>query len=348
MKVAFGTQEGDHFPSFSLYFEGPSSASCQAACEHCYIPRDGRNGTHLETCLEQFDDLVARSYTIEPKVPDTFSRDGEYLRMGILRNNHLYAQQEIKKCGIAWTSGLPLLRGNGEQLLDLAHDCNLSIISFTGPALVGLIKGLVPASVTEAAIRFVQGWNRRRPSEHRFKISITFTIGHLNKDPDLVRSYIEYTRKLSADFIRFNRFIDFTEDRRFRNLIMSDEETAQFFADIAPILACYDSPTVMVSNDFGFTGIEAIGGHKGLNDCSGGTGSFAIFNSLVFPCDELLRYPIGKLVRNPDDHRWDVQFKPGALKALAAMKRSGAYNGCIAHLFASTNQLSDSVVLLRS
>ena len=337
MKIVFGSTNGDHYPSFSFYFEGPSSATCQAACEHCFLLMAGRNDTPLETCFEQFNDLVARSYTIEPKIPDTFSRNGKYLRMGILSNNHLYAQEEIKKSGVAWTNGLPLLRGDGERLLDLAHDCNLSIIALTGHALFGLVKGLVPTSVTEATIQLVQGWNRRHPSEHQFKISLTFTIGHLNKDPDLVRSYIEYTRKLKADFIRFNRFIDCTEDRRFQNLIMSDEETAQFFADIAPVLACYDSPTVMVSNDFGFMGIEAIGGHKGLNDCAGGTGSFAIFNSLVFPCDEVLTKPIGKLVHNLDGAGWDVQFKPSALEALAEAKLHEAYHGCIAHLFSSTD-----------
>lgn len=337
MKVIFGSTEGDHYPSFSFYFEGPSSDTCQAACEHCFIPRATGNETPLKTCLEQLDDLVARSYTIKPMVPDTFGHDGECLRKGIIRNNHIYAQEEIKDCGVAWTSGLPLLRGGGDQLLDLAHDCNLRLIAFTYPTLISQIKGLVPASVTEAAIRLVQEWNKRHPSEHQFKTSLTFTIGRLNKDPDSVKSYIEYTRKLTIDFIRLNRFINFTENRKFQNLMMSDEETAQFFTDIAPVLACYDSPTVMVSNDFGFAGIEALGGRKGLNDCPGGTGSFAIFNSLVFPCDELLRNPIGRLVRNPDGSGWDVQFKQGALEALAAAKRHVAYHGCIAHLLSSTD-----------
>lgn len=338
MKIVFGSTNGDHYPSFSFYFEGPGSATCQAACEHCFLHRTKSNHTTpLETCFEQFDDLIARSYTIVPKVPDTFSRDGEYLRRGILSNNYLYAQEELKDCGVAWTNGLPLLRGDGDRLLDLAHDCNLSIIALTGYALVGLVKGVVPASVTEDTIRLVQGWNRLHPPEHHFKISLTFTIGHLNKTPDLVRSYIEYARKFRADFIRFNRFIDCTEDRRFQNLIMSDEETAQFFADIAPVLDSYDSPTVMVSSDFGFAGIEAIGGHKGLNDCAGGTGSFAIFNSLVFPCDEILTKPIGELVHKEDGSGWDMQFKPGALEALADAKRHASYHGCIAHLFSSTD-----------
>jgi hypothetical protein len=117
---------------------------------------------------------------------------------------------------------------------------------------------------------------------------------------------------------------------------MSQEETVQFFADIAPILASYDSPTVMVSSDFGFAGIEAIGGHDGQNDCAGGTGSFAIFNSLVFPCDEILTKPIGKLVNNLDGYGWDIEFNPGVLEALADAKRHSAYHGCIAHLFSST------------
>ena len=337
MKVLFGSSSGDHFPAFAFYFEGPSSATCQAACEHCFIPRAGRNDTPLEICLEQYDDLVARSYTIKPMVPDTFGRDGEYLRRGILRSNHIYAQEKVKDWGAAWTSGLPLLRGEGDRLLDLAHDCNLSLISFTGPALVGLVKGLVPASITEDAMSLVQEWNRRHPSEHQFKISITFTITRFNKDPGTVRRYIEYTRGLNADFIRFNRFVDFTEERRFQNLMMSNEETAQFFADIAPVLACYDSPTVQISNDFGFAGIEALGGRNGHNNCPGGTGSFAIFNSLVFPCDELLKNPIGILARNLDGPGWDVQFKPGALEALAAAKRHAAYQGCIAHLLSSTD-----------
>ena len=337
MNIVFGSTDGDHYPSFSFYFEGPSSATCQGACEHCYLRRAVGNQTPLKTCFEQFDDLIVRSYTIVPKIPDTFSREGEYLRQGILKNNHLYAQEEVKDCGVAWTNGLPLLQGDGDYLLNLAHDCNLNIIALTGHALVGLVKGLVPASITEATIRLVQEWNRRHPSEQQFKISLTFTISHLNKDPDLVRSYIEYTRKFGADFIRFNRFINCTEDQRFQNFIMNDEETAQFFADIAPVLACYDSPTVMVSNDFGFMGIEAIGGHKGLNDCAGGTGSFAIFNSLVFPCDEVLTKPIGKLVHNLDGSGWDVQFKPGALEALADAKLHAAYHGCIAHLFSSTD-----------
>jgi hypothetical protein len=336
MNIVFGSTDGDHYPSFSFYFEGPSSATCQGTCEHCYLRRAAGNQTPLKTCFKQYDDLIARSYTIVPKVPDTFSREGEYLRRGILNNNHLYAQEKVKDCGVAWTSGFPLLRGNGDYLLNLAHDCNLSIVALTGHALFGLIKGVIPASVTEATIRLVQDWNRRHPIEHNFKISITFTISHLNKDLNSIRSYIEYARTFEVDSIRFNRFIDSTEDQRFQHLIMSQEETVQFFADIAPILACYDSPIVMVSSDFGFAGIEAIGGHKGQNDCAGGTGSFAIFNSLVFPCDEILTKPIGKLVNNLDGCGWDIEFNSGVLEALADAKRHPAYHGCIAHLFSST------------
>jgi hypothetical protein len=337
MNIVFGSTDGDHYPSFSFYFEGPSSDTCQGNCEHCYLRQAVGNQIPLKTCFEQYNDLITRSYTIVPKVPDTFSREGEYLRQGILKNNHLYAQEKVKDCGIAWTSGLPLLRGNGDYLLNLARDSNLNVIALTGHALTGLVQGVIPASVTEAAIRLVQEWNRQHPPEHTFKISITFTISHLNKDLDFIESYIKYARKFGADFIRINRFIDCTEDQRFHHLIMSQEETGQFFADIAHILSCYDSPTLMVSSDFGFTGIGAIGGHEGQNNCAGGTGSFAIFNSLVFPCDEILTKPIGKLIYNLDDgYGWDIELKPGVLEALADAKCHSNYHGCIAHLFSST------------
>lgn len=335
MKVVFGSTDGDHYPSFSFWFEGPGSATCRASCEHCFLHTSKTSPTPLETCFEQYNDLVARSYVVIPKTPDTFSRDGKYLRMGILNDNHLYAQEGIKHCGVAWTNGLPLLLGDGHQLLSLARDNNLNIISFSGYALHGLVKGAAPPSITEAAIQLVKDWNGQQPPERRFQTSLTFTISQFNRDADSVRGYIEYCRKLNIDYIRLNRFIDCTRDGKFRNLIISDEETAQFFADIVPVLESYDSPKVMISNDFGFSGIEAIGGHKGLNDCAGGTGSFAIFNSLVYPCEEVLTRPIGELVHKTDGGGWDIHIEPGALEALAEAKQHPAYSGCIAHLFSS-------------
>ena len=129
----------------------PGRNTCKAKCEYCFIPTaltysSSHNAENLQEKIQlesrQIVDLRLQGYNVVPMVPDTFAWNGAYLKSDLLFQNPLYDQDELEGEGIAWTSGMPLLKSNDPyNLLRLAYQNNLKVLAITSH---GIKDGEIP------------------------------------------------------------------------------------------------------------------------------------------------------------------------------------------------------------
>lgn len=309
---------------FVLHLGERGTHSCMAHCEHCFLK--AKNPATIEYISTLDRDLKKQGYDTLVLVPDTFGEEGRWLKSGLLKNNQLYDQGEISNKGVAWTSGRPLLHGNWRELLKLAVDNNLEIISFTVP-VQQLFSGMPTESELGEAIGFVKLFNKENPS-HPLLLSLTFTIGSENCQKQHIRKMFECANSFRADMVRFNRFIDTTPTRKFAHLMMDQKMNGGFYKNLITTKneAAFEK-VIMISSDFGTTGCEAFGENVRFDPCLGGIRLFSIVGENVYPCVELLNTPVGKVVYSHDGYC--VEFYEDALNRLERLIKDELYDGCI-------------------
>jgi len=340
--------------------DSPGTKTCKAACEHCFIPFSPESGKlapdrenlSLDQVIEiekrQISDLKSFGYRVVPIIPDTFAHNGAYLSSGILKRNTLYNQDGFENRGVAWTSGLPLLKGDSKELLDLALENELSLIAITNNGTfdheIGL-KGIVPPSLVKKVVEMIQLYNKC--NNNRFEISLTFTVGTYNLSYESIMRYISHAESLGVDYVRFNRFIDFTKEHRFHDRMFSTEHSKSFLEIMNRInIEGVGNIDVLISTDFGNESEEVLGLDTKINRCGGGSHGFGVLKGLIYPCVEMLQYQIGELVltsiesldpiiasRFPNNQReaYNLNFYDQKIRRLATIKSDNRHKGCVGH-----------------
>jgi len=325
-------------PCLAFYIGCRSGATtCRSNCEHCFIPPEGPWLSPAEAKC-RIGILRTAGYPVVPMIPDTFADNGSYLRSGILFRNKLYDQNEVKDEGVAWTSGIPLLQENWSDLLHLASDNELQILTFTCPSLsVGraAVKGGMSERALAECLQRVQAYNDKQPPARRFLICLTLTIAKYNCNHEALFDFYTFASEHSADLVRLNRLIDFSTGRTFERLVLTAEDTSTFFK----VLDKFDVPAklaipTLISSDFGASAGTAISGLH-LCGCTGGIQMFAVLGEGVYPCVEYLRDPVGRIdwevskELSPaiDPVRWHSE----RLSALREVATQPGYDGCIGH-----------------
>ncbi|MFH0870468.1 MAG: hypothetical protein V1866_05435 [archaeon] len=391
MKVLYRTTTKQYEPAFSqgrlvhpskvtfpfLVGGVPGKYTCKAKCDYCFIPfhskgKEPHQWSNIEGKIRlektQIDDLKSQGFNVVAMIPDSFAWNGKYLESGILYHNRLYDQDELSHMGVAWTSGVPLLKGDAGRLLHLAWKNNIRLVAATSHGITDgeiPIKGVAQPSVVREFVGLMHDYNRKNPGE-AFKISLGFPIGAHNLDR--LQDYIAYSSFLGVDYIRFNRLLDLSKDDRFAGLILSQRGNAMFFEkmrefqkqNIADILSVASKAvlkhegfarlnpdiSIMVSTDFGFDGEETLELDEPINRCPGGTNLFAIFYELIYPCNELFDFPVGILtlkeksaiesmlgVHIATDRNLihSPEFDNEKIKMLESIVCDPRYKGCIGH-----------------
>jgi len=220
----------------------------------------------------------------------------------------------------------------------LASENNLEIVSFTMPVPTGF-QGMVTEPEVREAVALVHRYNQCAAKPLR--ISLTFTIGTHNADSDSIAAMLASASEVGADFVRFNRFIDTSETGARINMVLPNQQNADFYARLDEQIAssAFRKP-VMISSDFGTRGSRSFSQSQEFSPCPGGRRLFSILGDLVYPCVEVLHTPVGEVVS--DQGRNVIRFDPERLSCLADLVRSPGYDGCIGYSMCSAAGLSSS------
>ncbi len=133
--------------------------TCQAFCEHCYFRSTKaanfrQKGGDARVVIEN---LRLRGVKVIPVVPDSFGDGGSYLRTDIFKN------QSFIMGNMAWTSGMPLVRGNYQDLLRLLVKNDIELVAITSHGASddeSPFRGITKPSVVKQSIALIKSFNR--------------------------------------------------------------------------------------------------------------------------------------------------------------------------------------------
>src|SRR4051794_13298568 len=352
--------------------------TCGQKCTHCWFVNYEKvydksfgmdEGRLIKEGLEEL------GYHVYPRYVDSFAYDGEFMRIYGPANNREFRQEsdhkptETMEKGDAWTSGRPLLRENYRELLDLARESGYGTISITYHGLIdehlrviddgsSPIKGVFGGADTERVLDRIAEYNQLHGdgatdggAGKAFRVNIGVTIGRHNNGRASLERYVHYFNKLGVDTVRFNNFAD--HGGRHPDLPMSPEEIAQTYRDFAWLHENVQMTfQLAVSEDFGTSGIQAMGfpGHVGW--CRAGRQLFAAIPSAesvlqesaesrrekigdIVGCVNTFEPHLGILVRQTaargQGPSYSVEFDHAAIEAFTAKRLNGTYqDGCFA------------------
>ncbi|WP_354643019.1 radical SAM protein [Kitasatospora camelliae] len=351
--------------------------TCGQKCTHCWFVNYekvyDRSFEMAEGPLIK-EGLESQGFHVYPRYVDSFAYDGEFMRIYGPANNREFRQDadhtptETMAKGDAWTSGRPLLADNWVELLDLARDSGYGTISITYHGVIDEnlavvddgsypIKGVFSGADTERVIARIAQYNelqRAAAPEGReigdtFRVNIGVTVGRHNHGRESLERYVRYFNKLDVDTVRFNNYA--AHGGKHAELQMSKEEIAQVYLDLKELHGSVEMTfQLAVSEDFGTSGIKAMGfpGHVGW--CRAGRQLFAAIPADlqvleeaggrrrekigdVVGCVNTFEPHLGILVRTVEggETGYAVEFDEEAIEAFTAKRLSGAYtDGCFA------------------
>lgn len=353
--------------------------TCGQKCTHCWFVNYEKVYDKSFTMEEGpliLSGLQSHGYHVYPRYVDSFAYGGEFMRIYGPANNREFRQEsdhkptETMEQGDAWTSGRPLLADNYEELLDLAVENGYGTISITYHGLIGEdlavmdhrgypIKGVFSGAETEEVLHRIDRYNEKHrvgllsdaePSD-AFRVNIGVTVGRHNHGREALERYAHYFNKLGVETVRFNNFTD--HGGRHPELRLSREEIEQTYHDFKWLHDNIELNFQLgVSEDFGTSGIKAMGfpGHVGW--CRAGRQLFAAIPAAesvlsenedgrrekigdVVGCVNTFEPHLGILVRTVaagGEHvSYDVEFDHDEIEAFTAKRLSGVYkDGCFA------------------
>jgi hypothetical protein len=352
--------------------------TCGQKCTHCWFVNYEKvynKSFEMDEGPLIKEGLEALGYHVYPRYVDSFAYDGTFMRIYGPANNREFRQEsdhkptETMENGDAWTSGRPLLGDNYLELLDLARESGYGTISITYHGLIDEqlrvvddgsypIKGVFSGADTEQVVRRIAQYNKQRADRasgsgaaKAFRVNIGVTIGRHNNGLASLERYVHYFNQLGVDTVRFNNFAD--HGGRHPDLPMSQEEIAQTYRDFKWLHEHVDMRfQLAVSEDFGTSGIQAMGFPSHVGWCRAGRQLFAAIPSAeevlhessesrrekigdIVGCVNTFEPHLGILVRQTRAHdqavTYSVDFDHQEIDAFTAKRLSGTYqDGCFA------------------
>jgi hypothetical protein len=347
--------------------------TCGQTCDHCwfntYEKVNGKSFSPQEGKLV-FDAISSKGFKVFPRYTDSFSYNGEFMRLFGTANNREFRQEldhketKTMKGGDAWTSGLPLIRDNYIELLDVARDYGYKTISFTFHGLLdetlsflGMneypIKGVFPGPKLVTVIQRIHAYNEaHRDSGHEFRMNVGLTVGRHNHKREMLLRYVRFFNALKVSTVRFNNYL--AHGGRHPELVLSKAEIEQCYADMKWIHENEQLNFQLgMSEDFGTFGIEVMDFPSHVGMCQAGKQLFGIIPTEprllkregdtvheqigeISACVNIFEPAFGELVRitktSDNSVTYDLQFNHEEIDTFAKKRVDGHYkNGCFAN-----------------
>lgn len=360
--------------------------TCRQACAHCFYinqPDAANRSIDLFEGRRIMDDLTALGYRIFPMISDSFAHNGEFLRLFGNTHNRDFRQEldcretKTMQTGDLWTSGAPLLDEHWMDYLTetVRHGFGNVTITFHGvldehlrllPESTYPIKGVFPGVRCAQVIARIHAFNdallagrialagstpARELAPRPLKINLGVTIGKHNHMLAHLLRYAEFFNRCGVSVVRFNAF--HAHGGRLPELVLSKAETADWYRDLKWV---HDNIALNfqlgVDEDFGTSGIEAMGFPAHVGWCRAGRQLFAIVPDepedierntrtskekigSIAACVDAFKPICGRLIREttPDvpSVRYYPEFFPDVIDALTRKRMDGTYtDGCFA------------------
>lgn len=307
-----------------LYFEidtNIGSKTCEQTCKHCWYTNCDqvahKSFDHNEAMVI-YQALLEKGYNVFPRYTDGFAYNGEYMQKYKMANTRTYYSgvnpipAKTMQNGELWSSGTPLLKGNAENLLDIARETGFKTITMTFHGLIDEnlslmeqkyypIQGVSNSANYEKVISIIKNYNAKYKDKFDFSgfhIGVGITIGKHNNFKEMLQRYLHYFNKFDISALRFNRFFNFGNSHP--HLVISEEEVKQFYIDIKELHTNISlNYQLGISCDFGTSGIEAVDFPSHASWCRAGRQFFAIYptaNNIIFTENDFKYERIGDLV----------------------------------------------------
>lgn len=292
--------------------------TCQQACSHCFFisEKEVRNKSiDLKQAFEITKCLKQKGYSVFPRTADSFTNNGEFLKIFSSSNVRSYCfgdektATDVMEKGEIWTSGAPILKDNWIELLEIGKNNGFGTISMTFHGIIDNDLKIKPQSTypfknvfygteLEKTISRIKEFNEKN-SESGFNYRLAFgvTIGKHNNSKQSLINYINYFNKINAYKVRFNCFHDYSQHNA--DLEMSLDEIKEFYKNIQWIHSNIQMKYELgLSEDFGNCGTEAVNFPEYVGTCRAGRQLFAIVPTspeLIEEKDNILIEKIGNL-----------------------------------------------------
>ncbi|OEZ59126.1 radical SAM protein [Duganella sp. HH105] len=358
----------------SLYLQLDTTVgrkTCRQACTHCFYinqPAAANRSIDLVEGRRIMDCLAAQGYRVFPMISDSFGRDGMFLRLfGDTHNRDFHQEQNRRPTktmqrGDMWTSGAPLLDAQWKEYLwtGVENGFGNVTITFHGildsdlqllPAEDYPIKGVFAGRDCERVIARIHAFNSEAQPAAPLDINIGVTIGKHNHTREHLLRYTAYFARLGISVLRFNAFHD--HGGRLPQLPLTTAERAQWYRDLKWVHENVPLDFQLgVDEDFGSSGIEAMGLPTHVGWCRAGQQLFAIvpdppqtiasgdFGSIehigsIAACVDAFQPVVGKLLRaTPADGgqpTYKLEFYYEVIEDLQRKRLDGTYrDGCFA------------------
>lgn len=295
--------------------------TCQAFCEHCYFRSTEAAGFRQNVGEAQtiMDNLRSIGFKVVPVVPDSFGDGGSYLKTDIFKNTNFIMGN------MAWTSGVPLVSGNYQDLLRLLVKSNIALVAMTSHGISDYespFQGVTKPSVVKQAVALIKNFNKE--FSQSIQVSLIFTIGKWNCNYETVGKYFNYCEELGVNILRVNQFIDCSSTYSHSHHMLSKEGVIEAYKILKALNNQHqENLRLSVSEDFGKWGVEIMGFPKDVGDCPSGKNLFGIVYPKIYVCPVKLIIVAGT-INKAGEVIWDHTV----LSQVEEAKKSEHYSGC--------------------
>jgi hypothetical protein len=262
-------------------------------CQFDHYPKMQKKNFTEEEGIEIYKALSEQGFTLFPRYIDTLAEKGKFMRLyrsdGQLKN-HGKAQEKVTNTIVdneAWTSGIPLLADDYEDVLTLARECGYRVITLPFHGLLShnlRLNDRYPFKDVFSAIEFEQvvGKIRRYNEKYKgngnfcgFSMNASVAIGRHNCSRQSLQRYMQYFNKMGVKMVRFNPY--YADAYHEQELELSRQEKKQVFKDIKWLHTNVELRFQLgISGDFGTKEGSASGLSAYVNGCRAGRQLFGI------------------------------------------------------------------------
>lgn len=371
----------------SLYLQLDTTVgrkTCRQACAHCFYinqPAAANRSIDLAEGRDIMDGLAAQGYRVFPMISDSFGRDGTFLRLFGDSHNRDFHQEASRRAtktmqrGDMWTSGAPLLDDQWQEYLWTGIENGFGNVTITFHGVLDHdlellppedypIKGVFAGRDCERVIARIHAFNdalqdgaacraERIPAHllAPLDINIGVTVGKHNHSREHLLRYTAYFARLGISVLRFNAFHD--HGGRLPQLPLTAAERAQWYRDLKWVHENVPLDFQLgVDEDFGSSGVDAMGFPPHVGWCRAGQQLFAIVPDppttvasgdsgrtehigSIAACVDAFHPIVGKLIRHTPAAAgrpgYTLEFFHDVIEKLQRKRLDGSYrDGCFA------------------
>lgn len=249
---------------------------CQRHCEHCSMRVLPEYNIPLKLAGNISQSLYEKGYNVILFPTDSYSYDVIKHRLSIPR-----------LVTASWTSGTTLLRSDWYDSLSFGYkELGYRSITLCGYGVGDTpvpFRGVITAREIEEVIKRINYWNEGNKSP--MIVNLTLTIHRENYTIENLEKMVEASMRMKVNKIRFNCFVNYRDDYKFRDLALTREQVGQFYGHLATLFKVYEESDLEfeVSENFGDEGIgqirelmDPLYHHEDIGVCRAGWRLFAI------------------------------------------------------------------------